>query len=410
MSYINNRMGELKLSSTPKLIISKELQAEIMSMHAFCGNTEWSGPLFYKVMEGDINTPSELVLKALHVYPYDIGTPGYTEFDFDEKMMDYYEAYPECTRSRGAKWGLIHTHHQMGTFFSNTDLSELHDNSEKHNYYVSLIVNHISDFKAKIAIVAERTVKISQEEDFISFTGSDGKPTKIDLSSTARKDTVEKVLVHMDCEIIFEKDVFFSDRITALKSTPRRVPIITYPTKSVIGFGKNKDNKQGKFNWQTNIWEGGDDDYISDYYYDNYGPKKGGSNAPIYKGNQDKEEIIFDTLNVKNFLVKWISGDMLCEDRLSDVLKEANKTTRGKVLDGYILKLDSSLKDTFGEVFNVEYKDITPEMVGDLALACTKQLKGCQDYAVATDIIKECLDLYLEEEGEESVDYEIVKK
>lgn len=117
MSYqnqINKKLGELELTDKPKLIISKELQSEIMCLHARIGDVEWSGPVFYKIVSGNINAPGELVLKALHLFPSDVGNAAYTEYTLDEKIIEFYDAHPECDPTQeGLKWGHLHTHHNM---------------------------------------------------------------------------------------------------------------------------------------------------------------------------------------------------------------------------------------------------------------------------------------------------------
>ena len=45
-----SKLTELTLSNKPKLIISKELQSEIMCLHARIGDVEWSGPVFYQII------------------------------------------------------------------------------------------------------------------------------------------------------------------------------------------------------------------------------------------------------------------------------------------------------------------------------------------------------------------------
>lgn len=46
----------------------------------------------------------------------------------------------------------------MTTFFSGTDMSELHDNAGSHNYYLSLIVNFSGLYSARVAFVAKRNI------------------------------------------------------------------------------------------------------------------------------------------------------------------------------------------------------------------------------------------------------------
>ncbi len=400
MSYqnqINKQLNVLELSDKPKLIISKELQSEIMCLHARIGDVEWSGPLYYKVISGNINSPSSLVIKALRVCPYDCGTAASTEFEQDERIMEFFTTYPECDPTTGAKWGVIHTHHSMTTFFSGTDSGELHDHAEAHNYYLSLIVNHKSQFMAKIALVANRTIKTTGiAEDFITFKGSNGE-AKIDLVAEETKDSIEKILVTMDCEISFEQDDFFKAKIDEItKPKTYNYPKPSYTPKHTqdreIGF-----NRQAKLDFDDGYGGWGED------WDDNLGwTKREKYNKPItINDNSINKPSIhndLDSLKVKTFLIKWISQDYTCEDKLSEVLKLANSNSRGKVLDHYLNNLDRNIKPYFGNVFDVDYQNISDMEVEKLAIQCITELKKyVSGYMIVEDIIN-LLDLYVVEE------------
>lgn len=100
----------VNLTNKPKLLISERLHSQINHMHRIVGTLEWSGPLFYSIVSGSLTDPSNLVLRAETVYPKNVGTSGYTEYEFDAGILDYYEKYPEVM---GMKLGHLHTHHSM---------------------------------------------------------------------------------------------------------------------------------------------------------------------------------------------------------------------------------------------------------------------------------------------------------
>ncbi len=109
---------------------------------------EWSGVLFYKVLETfhDSKLPSKVL--CTEMFLEDIGNPVYTEFvnspEFFEFMMDRPDLMEQSS-------GLIHSHNNMGVFFSGTDSDELYSNSVNHNHYLSLIVNNKLEATAKVA-------------------------------------------------------------------------------------------------------------------------------------------------------------------------------------------------------------------------------------------------------------------
>ncbi len=151
--YANlNRFPEIHVSGVkPTVIISNELQAQITYLHNEFGNIEWSGFLLYQVIQGDLSKPEDMVIKAIGIFPCDVGSSAYTEYDPGDFILDMDEAYDFLTN--GYKLGHIHTHHSMTCFFSGTDMAELHSNAPNYSdsYYLSLIVNKSNAYCAKIA-------------------------------------------------------------------------------------------------------------------------------------------------------------------------------------------------------------------------------------------------------------------
>lgn len=103
-------------------------------------------------MKGSITKPETFECVITDILPMDMGTSAYTEYEFSQDVADYIE---EDDKRFDWKIGHIHSHNTMRTYFSGTDMSELNDNSEFHNYYLSLIVNNFMDMTAKIAYRAD---------------------------------------------------------------------------------------------------------------------------------------------------------------------------------------------------------------------------------------------------------------
>lgn len=140
------------------LVVSVGLQKQIEWLHKQVGAKEWCGVLFYKRLDGDIDNPKTLKLYASELYLMDIGRETYTEADFDADTM--VEMWETVNDDYTYKRGLIHTHHNMSTFFSSTDMQELHDNAPTHNYYLSLIVNFAGTWTARVAFTAKRKIQM----------------------------------------------------------------------------------------------------------------------------------------------------------------------------------------------------------------------------------------------------------
>ena len=146
---ISNKVGLELIPLTVKipLEITEEVYDKIRYLCSRIDKVEWSGILFYSV-EGTISSYDNLKLKTEDIHLMDKGTPGYTEYETDESVVKYMMENPHAM---DWKIGLIHSHNNMQTFFSGTDLSELNDNSEYHSYYLSLIVNNYMSMTAKVA-------------------------------------------------------------------------------------------------------------------------------------------------------------------------------------------------------------------------------------------------------------------
>jgi len=87
------------------LILTRELVNKIHLTHHFTDSkVEWSGILKYKVTEGSLDDPANMVIIASDFLLMDIQSPTYTEYDFesdDSKMLDF---IMDCSID-GSKYG-----------------------------------------------------------------------------------------------------------------------------------------------------------------------------------------------------------------------------------------------------------------------------------------------------------------
>jgi len=144
---------------------------------------EWSGVLFYTV-EGSIKDFDKVKLIVQDVYPMDKGDTASTGYDLGEDFVEYRMDNPETL-----KWkiGMIHSHHHMKAYFSGVDLSELNDNTEFHNYYLSLVVNNQGALVAKVA--------------FRGDIGGYGCKDEQGENWTLKLSNARQVMFTFDCEI-----------------------------------------------------------------------------------------------------------------------------------------------------------------------------------------------------------------
>lgn len=87
-----------------KLIISTELQQQILYTHSIVKSREWCAIVLFKELSGSIQSKN-LVLQAQKMYPINIGTESYVGGDITDeygKLIDFY------TDSMDYKWGYMH--------------------------------------------------------------------------------------------------------------------------------------------------------------------------------------------------------------------------------------------------------------------------------------------------------------
>ena len=235
-----------------ELIISPQLEEQINLFHAIAGDTEWSGILLYVIKEGDISKPESLVIEAKGIFPMDIGTASYTEYDYDEKTLDMYDLYPNALEEEW-RLGHIHTHHSMRAFFSGTDLQELRDNIDNHAYYLSLIVNFEKKYCAKLCIKGEREVK---ESSILKYTGLFSSKRSNKKSKSTK---IEAIVYSADLEIEMpeekEETISFIGEILKLKkksSTHSWSKSNADYRKDRVDWGKNLIQSNGT---QVSLWD-----------------------------------------------------------------------------------------------------------------------------------------------------------
>lgn len=184
-------------------------------MNSKCSNIEWSGVGVMKV-EGDISDDT-LKLHVIDLLLKDVGTAGYTEYDWGTTLAEYFEGNED-------KWPVmffsIHSHHNMGVTPSGVDDKHLYDNISNFPFHLSVIVNNKLDFNARIATdMVINTVSVrGMDSNYVKKEVNDGRiiveySLPVSICST---DTTE-----------FQEEF---DRVQAEKKA-KQVPV-TYPNYS----------------------------------------------------------------------------------------------------------------------------------------------------------------------------------
>lgn len=223
-------MKTVEIGNIGKIKVTQQLKSQIDYLHSNIHNIEWSGVLLYKLDKGNFKKLKNLEFIANDLFLMDIGSSMYTEIEFSNNIVDMYDNIPEAME---LKTGLIHTHHNMQTFFSDTDVSEIQDNVSKYNYYISLIVNNSYDWSCKLAI----KTKVKSTTTFI-VKNDEG----VDITSliVSEEDAVIIGNLSVEIESLNVKDYFKKQYDNIKSKCFERSNTVTNPYKNNLF---NTDNK-----------------------------------------------------------------------------------------------------------------------------------------------------------------------
>lgn len=254
---IVNTKEVITINEKPTIIISKDLSAKIAYLHNKYPGKEWSGPLIYQVISGDIRNPRDLKIKCLDIHILDVGSSTYTSSEVNknpEFLAEMWDKHPNLGEE-GVKMGYCHTHHNMAAYFSGTDQDELHTNVVNYPYYLSLIVNHACKPVAKIAISGIK--KFSVTENHIEYK-SDPENSEFERINLQLPAVNKPVVLEIECQIEFELDEEEKSYINRVEEASK--PVYNYAAQQhnsyngngwkdgiYVGYGNNySENKKGE--------------------------------------------------------------------------------------------------------------------------------------------------------------------
>lgn len=222
-----------------KIIIPTGVEKKIRFLCSNIWDVEWSGVLFYKI-EGSFEDKS-LVVRCVDLFQMDIGSSAYTEFKMSPDVATYIVDHPELTED-GVYQGLIHSHNNMPTFFSGTDINTLKSEGSDMAHFVSLIVNNAGKYSAGITRKCKSTQIISKDYTYLTWGG------KVEKGAETFKVENEK-LEWFDMDIIFEGQINdfeeeMMDRIKSIEESKKKVvtpTLQTCPTKNLGRVNLTKD-------------------------------------------------------------------------------------------------------------------------------------------------------------------------
>lgn len=166
----NKQLSLVKGPCLYKMKISPKVEYKIRTLCSYIPNIEWSGVLFYTV-SGSFSD-GDLEIECIDIFQMDEGTSAYTCFSTSPDLAAYIVNNPELLEE-GVHQGLIHSHNQMSTFFSGTDLSTLKSEGADMPNFVSLIVNNAGTYSAAVTRVIHSTQNIQSENKCSSWGKED---------------------------------------------------------------------------------------------------------------------------------------------------------------------------------------------------------------------------------------------
>ena len=310
--------------------MSQKVFNQIQYLCQQIAKVEWSGILFYKP-EGSIKDPENFKMILEDILPMHKGSQAYTEYTFDERVIEYLE---ENEHLEECRMGHIHSHNTMGVFFSGTDWSELEDNAPNHNYYLSLIVNNFMDFCAKVCFIAE-----APNQTF-SFEGRDEDGKRYEAQSGSY--SVNPKLIVYDCDIESPKK-----SIEVQENFTQRVVNIIQKAERVESAKKNSKNtsiKAGEtWSSSSNLFSGKDDAHWTSR-----------DNTLADAIEEDIEEFTMFVINAGNPIEEFKTVEDICDYYAS--FNVTGKMAAGKVAETFL----NSYTSYFGQ-YKEEIAD--PELI-----------------------------------------------
>lgn len=391
----------LEIDQEISLIMPAELLGKIWYLCHEINNVEWSGLLFYQPI-GDIKDLSTFKIIAKDVYLMDIGTSAYTEYSFNESIMNFYDKFPEAMNYKIAH---IHSHNSMNSFFSSTDNDELKDNAKNYNYYLSLIVNNKMDMVAKLAMAGKST-------QILTLKDNNGLLFNLNTKEKSIIGTINVNVFPFD-----ENLTEIEKRVKELKDKEKekeeeRRKSFDYTRNTVIGtdvynrydsIGYNYNTRNNPYNYQQNLFDNTNNqerivstnDTVFPYNLDLIKCK----NVNELRKKVPSESI---ELLIKKMINSLIETDKIKEDlNLKDFMSIAEnnmyliKNIEQDVFDDsldlddfYMDKLSTNVDDIFIELYGYKYSTSIFNAIFSMVNKKLKKLKVFNSSKLLIDFIE----------------------
>lgn len=192
----------VKGSTTYKMVVPEDVERKIRYLLRKFPSTEWSGVLFI-AHTGAFET-GDLTITCKDIYPMDLGNAVYTEFTMNEDVTAYMAENMELF---DCDLALVHSHHNMASNPSGTDLQTLRTEGNERNCFVSLIVNNAGNYYAAVTrkIKSQSEVTVKSVGSSYAFFGEGFKETIVpgtEITKTIDKEVIEYFDLKVErCEV-----------------------------------------------------------------------------------------------------------------------------------------------------------------------------------------------------------------
>lgn len=320
----------IKSTESFNLEISKDLKNKIELTCKHIWKDEWSGVLFF-THEGSFEEKN-LKIRAIDMLVMDIGSSAFTDFELTPEIAGYIVDNPELL---DAQMGLIHSHNNMETFFSTTDINTLKSEGQDRNHFVSLIVNNQGTYTAAIT----RTIKtINKGQSIMQYNSFDDMLYSSSRELEEESSYIEYYMLNVGFEDFEDSYTELKERLNFLQETKKQKftapttytnPIYQGNSVSYADIPSNKNFPQVNNKW----WEENDklDSKIS-YKYSKYKNK--------YKDIDVEENTSFN-LEVNPTIVKNVVAQLIT---CSAIILDASKID----LDKWVNSMTSLYTKRFG--------------------------------------------------------------
>jgi hypothetical protein len=346
---MKSKLEVIQLKDCLKLTMPDEVLDKIKLLCQEIPKVEWSGVLFYSIV-GSIKEPNNMEIILNDILPMDKGTSSFTSYNIDDRLLDYYSEKPGAM---DLKMGHIHSHNTMSVFFSGTDMEELTENADSHNFYLSLIVNNFMDFTAKVGFIANSESKIVN----VSSYALDENGEKYEIESNNIKIESKKCFTY-DCDIISSiEDIVVTDEYF-LKGLKAIQEVKSFP----IGFNKGI----------SRTWDKNKQQFVDYSGQDFFTPVKNVNDYLTTRKNHGYND--YDDYN--DSFNNWNGMSINCSNKIKKLIlttfKNSNKPENGIDVEKFLVeacldknKKNSDLSEEIFKSFEAYYLTVFESIYAD---------------------------------------------